>query len=306
MKKMIFIFLIALVSQGRAQVDLNSLTPQQWQEDLDYLVNKIDKKFAGFTPDMKLRFAEEASAIRKAIPSLTTNQRIMEFARLLALLNDGHTEISLTGSGSGFHRFPLLLYYFNNELRIVASTIQNREVVGLRVTKIENHDVQEILEKLKPYMNMDNDIEYITTAPYLMVIPEILQVIGVLKNPVEATFTLRDENGGAIIREFQSLTLAEYNKAEFKRIYEKPPLYLKNARRGYWFEYLRDHKAMYINFITLFNQDGNDPVKKVIKEMLQQIESRKPEKLIVDFRLCRGGNYNKVLPFVQKIKANSS
>src|SRR6185295_18107943 len=138
MKKLAFLLFSFSACTGNSQVNLPELTSLQWQQDLDYLVNKIDKQFAGFTTESRIQFKTEASKIREAIPQLSVNQRILEFARLLALLNDGHTEISLVGPRSNFTRFPLLLYYFGNELRVVGASHRYKNLLGNRVVKIDN------------------------------------------------------------------------------------------------------------------------------------------------------------------------
>lgn len=302
MKKSIFILLILICGEGNAQVDLNKITVAQWQQDLDHLFGKIEKRFAGFTPELKEKFAHEASNLRDAMGSLTVNQRIVEMARLLALLNDGHTEISLTGSGTGFSRFPLVLYYFGEELKVIAASPQFKHIIGLSVNKIGEIPVSTVFEKLKPYMNKDNDIEYITTAPILMTIPEVLNGVGILNNTTEATFTFITKDGKDLAATIPSVSREYYNRTEFERAYEKTPMYLENLNEGYWFRYLPDSKVMYINFITLFNQDGNSSIKKVIGEALKEIDKHKPSKLVVDFRLCRGGNYSHITPLLNGIK----
>lgn len=302
MRTILTVALLLAACQGRSQVDLATLSSNQWQDDLSYLTEKVEKRFAGFTPELRNRFRTESEKIRTQIPSLSVNQRIMEFARLLALLQDGHTEVSVVGSEANFHRLPLILYYFGNELRIVAASAPYKALLGKRLTKIENHPVSEILENLKPYMNADNDREYITTAPTLMLMPEVLQTIGIVTDVDKIALTTSDDSGIEEKTNLAPITRNEYNKSEFVRVYPQPPLYLENAGKGNWFRFMPESSTMYVNIITLFNQDGQQPVKKLLVDMMKQFDQQKAKKLVVDFRLCRGGNYNNILPLIEEVK----
>ncbi len=306
MKKPILIVLVCVACQGNGQPNLASLSASQWQQDLDYLTGKINKAFAGFTPELKTRFASEASKLRAAIPNLSVNQRILEMARLLAMLNDGHTEISIVGPATGFHRVPLILYYFGSDLRVVAVGPDHKSLLGKKITKIEGQPVGIVFEKLTPFMNADNDREYITTAPTLMIIPEVLQVIGVSQDQSRVSITVEDDGDTETKMMLTSITREEYNKTQFSRLYNKTPLYLENPSEGYWFKYLSETRTMYLNIITLFNQDGKSSVKKVVADMLSQLDKERATKLVVDFRLCRGGNYNNILPLIEEVKKRPS
>lgn len=225
----------------------------------------------------------------------------MIFARLLALLQDGHTEISITGPGSGFGRFPFQLYYFGKELRVVLADSAHASLLGKRLTQIDGQDVEVVFEKLKPYMNADNELEYITTAPTLMGIPEVLEAIGVLKTKNSARFTVLDDQGTVSTLSLEFISLNTFNKTKFLRVYSSPPLYLQQIGVGYWKQFMPDAKVMYIHFQTLYDASGTLSIKKFAKECLAEIVATKPNKVVVDFRLCRGGNYFNVLPLIEEL-----
>lgn len=302
MKKYLFFWLLLMNScLGKGQVNLNELTLDQWKIDLDYMVNRINKSFAGFNPELKTQFLQETQKLKANLTNLSRNQIIMEFARMLALLNDGHTELSLTGPGAHFNRFPLILYFFGHDLRIIGTTNQNTSVLGAKLIKIENHDVHDIVEKLKPYMNKDNDIEYITTAPYLMVIPEVLEAIGIVSDPLKSNFTVITDNGKEQTIDLSSVSLNSYNRTDFVRVYSKPPLCLESNAESNWFKYLAESGIMYVQYKTLYNQDHQRTVGKLTEDLWKEVDRLKPGKIVIDFRFCRGGNYNNILPFIQQI-----
>jgi hypothetical protein len=120
------------------------------------------------------------------------------------------------------------------------------------------------------------------------------------------SITVADDQGIETSAQLIPLARGEYSKAEFVRVYSLAPLYLENHDIGYWFKFLPESKAMYVNIVTLFNQDGKPSIKEVLLEMLQQFDQKQAEKLIFDFRLCRGGNYNNILWLVKEVKKRNA
>ena len=303
MKKLVIIFLL-ISCKPNAQTDLSSLGLISWSQDLEFLVSKINSRFAGFTPALKEKFNAEVQKLRAELPQLSSTQKIMSFARLLAVLGDGHTEISVVGPAVGFSRLPLQLYYFGNDLRILGIDDKHKDALGSKLIKINEHAVNEIFESLKPYINAENDIEYITTAPNFMVIPEVLQHIGVISRLDSVYMTIQKENGFQTEIALNTISLEKYNTTSYTRLYSKPPLYLEHREKGYWSEYLPGAGLLYINVKTLNNNESDIPIKKFIKNSVEAIETQNIKKVVIDLRLCRGGNYNHILPLLNAIKKN--
>ena len=88
MKKLLIIFLL-ISCKPNAQTDLSTLDHMAWSQDLEFLVSKINNRFAGFTPALTEKFNSETNKIRAELPHLSTAQKIMSFAKLLAALGDG-------------------------------------------------------------------------------------------------------------------------------------------------------------------------------------------------------------------------
>jgi hypothetical protein len=170
--------------------------------------------------------------------------------------------------------------------------------------KINDHAVNEIFESLKPYINAENDIEYITTAPNFMIIPEVLQHIGVISRLDSVYMTIQKENGFQTEIALNTISLEKYNTTSYTRLYSRPPLYLEHREKGYWSEYLPGAGLLYINVKTLNNNESDIPIKKFIKNSVEAIETQNIKKVVIDLRLCRGGNYNHILPLLNAIKKN--
>ena len=62
---------------------------------------------------------------------------------------------------------------------------------------------------------------------------------------------------------------------------------------------------MYFNFSRVNNQKGKPSIKKFTRELFKEIDEVRPKKLVIDFRLNNGGNYNLSRPLVEAIKSRS-
>lgn len=290
---------------GSAQPNLSNLSDAQWQEDFNFLVARINKSFAGFTPEIREAFDRESQRLGNELNSLPPREKILGMAKLMALLHDGHTEISLVGRSSQFHRYPVSLYYFGDSLHIVAINEANKEHVGSLVTAFNDVPTAEVFEKIKPYINRDNDIEYITTIPEFMTLPEMLYSLKITDNPDELTMTLR-KNGNYSKIKLNAVTLQEFNDQRRVRAFEKPPLYLENTQQVNWYRFFAEDGTLYVNIRSLFNPDNEPSVRKLIQGAFKEFDKQNGKRLVIDLRSCRGGNYHNGEPILEEIKKRTT
>ena len=299
---LIFLFVLSTSGNCFAQTDITKLTSLQWQEDLDTLVAKGNRIFAGFTDETKMLFNNEAKKIREAIPSLKSTSIALAFTRLLALLNDGHTELSFRTPA--FLYLPLRLYYYQDAVFITGVSKEHEDILGARLVEIEGVSITEIIERLKPYINRDNEMEYLLTAPVFMTIPKILEEIGVGKDTNQVTLSLQLENGSSIQRAIEKLTLSERREiGRLVSVQSTVPLYLKEPRTQYWYEYLPEPRVMFVKLGFISNQRNKPPMADFFNQLFEEIDKQKPDKLVIDFRTSRGGNYHRSRPLIEGIRA---
>ena len=288
---------------------LDQMTTEEWAEDLEYLNRKIQKEFNSFLPGIKDEFDKEVSVLKTRLPELQYYEIAGEFMRILSTLQDGHTEMNPGHQKVGFHRIPLSLYFFQNELYILAAHKFYAELVGGKVVGIGDFTMEKAFEKLKMNMSRDNQMEYIHAGPGYLILTELLTYLDITENPAEATFNIELPDGSMVKKTFEGIDYSSYNDGPWETYYQqkeiKPPLYLSQRESHYWYTYLPESKTMYFNFTRVNNQKGQPSIKKFISEFFDEIDELKPEKLVIDFRLNNGGNYNLSRPLVESIKSRS-
>src|SRR5437899_12246681 len=119
-----------------AAVDANEA--QRWREDLRYMSEEMPKQHRNLFHAMtQLQFENAVSKLNEKIPLLARHQIIVEMARIVAMVGDGHSNIAPTRDPQiGFRALPLKLYLFADGLYIRAATREHASIVGARVVRV--------------------------------------------------------------------------------------------------------------------------------------------------------------------------
>jgi hypothetical protein len=84
-------------------------TAEAWRTDLSYLADELERKhknlYANIAP---AQFAAAVQHLHARIPALARHEVIVELARLVAMIGDGHTNLYLDANPAvlGFQRYP--------------------------------------------------------------------------------------------------------------------------------------------------------------------------------------------------------
>ena len=111
---------------------------QSWQADLDVLVQGLERVHPDpYWRTPEARFDSAVRALRDSIPRLAAHRIVIGFARILALVGDGHTSLPLYAArGVDFHVLPLRLGVYENGIYVEAADRAYRELVGGRLVSI--------------------------------------------------------------------------------------------------------------------------------------------------------------------------
>jgi tetratricopeptide (TPR) repeat protein len=275
---------------------------EKWREDLRYMAEEMPKRHNNLYHTMtREQFEAAVERLYERIPRLARHQIIVEMARIVAMVGDGHTSLSPTRDPKvGFRALPIKLYLFKDGLFVRAAESAHADLVGARVLKIGNATVDESLARAREIIGRDNEMDVKYFAPHLLIMPEVLHALGLIEDMEKVSFTV--EQGG-VRRE---ITLRAGGTADLippdtdttwmpkpgwvdMRDAASTPLWLKNPTDKFWFEYLKDSRTVYAQLNQVGNKD-TETLADFSKRLLAFVESNGVEKLILDLRLNRGGN----------------
>ncbi len=294
-----FVVLFAFAFVNSAQ----TLTSDDWIKDLNYLNSKIQKQFNSFVPGIKSKFQSEIDALKRIAPNLEPHEIPCEIMRVLATLQDGHTELNIGHQKVGFHRMPVLVYYFEDELRVIAAHEDYSELLGARVKTIGETPIEEIFETLKMRMSADNEMEYLHAGPGYLILTELMACMGYSDDPLEVNASFELISDEIKNYTFKGLTSKEYQDGPWEFVTKNErPLYRSNTKDWYWYKWLPNEETMYVSMSRMNNQKGAQSIKKFTSVLFKEIDLLKPSKLIIDVRRNNGGNYGLTRPIVDAIK----
>jgi len=297
-----FLILLTGIITGVAQTTVDKVEAEKWRLDLRFMADAMPQYHKNLFHSMsREQFNAAIADLDRRIPSLARHQIIVEMARIVAMVGDGHTNIAPTRDAKiGFHTLPIKLYYFDDGLFVRSATKEHADLIGASVVQIGNAPVATAYEAVKQLIGRDNEMDAKFFAPLLMTMPEILHAIGITSNLNEAAFVI-EKNG-----ERKTVKLAPAGNVPLlpadtdlswlspsgwmdARDSTKPALWLKDPQNKFWFEYLSDSRAVYVQINQIGNKD-DESIESFSKRLLGFIESNSVDRLVLDLRLNRGGN----------------
>lgn len=287
-----------------------------WREDLRVLVSELERLHPDpwhRTPEA--RFDSAAATLDASIPRLAAHEIVVGFARLLAMVGDGHTSLPLyMARGVDFHVLPYRLGVYEDGVWVEAADRAHAAVVGGRVVAIGGVGVEEALARVTPLVSRDNDNWIAAVAPNLLDRIEVLHALGMaggldgvdltveldgrrrtvrvapLPEPPSGAFGLpflprhtddwvdaRDEAGAAV------------------------PLYQRRFGDFYFWEYVPEHDLLYVKWDQVQNRESGPTALETFREAMAFARERRPARTVVDIRNNTGGEGGLVAPVVREI-----
>ncbi len=175
---------------------LDSASVGQWREDLAYLKQELPRRHKNLYHTMRPeQFDSALAALDRKLPALARHQVIVELARIVALVGDGHTNVAPTRDPRfGFHTYPVKLYFFKDGPFVRSAARDQARLVGAKVVGIGRLSTAQAYRAVRELIGRDNEMNARYFAPFLLAMPEILHAIGAIDRPGEARLLL--ERGG--------------------------------------------------------------------------------------------------------------
>ena len=277
------------------------MTSGQWRADLDSLTEALRREhrnlFHSMSPES---FDDAVRSLRTRIPVLAGHEIVVELARLVALVGDGHTHLSLT-EVAGFRRYPLRLYHYADGLFVQAIAPEHAAAVGARVLAIGETPATEAYDLLRPLISRDNEMGVKATAPDLLAIPEVLHARGVLADLERASYLVQRPSGERLTCVLHPLDALPADLADASAGGAGPlPLWLQRPPDENWLLYLADTRALYVQYNRV--RDGQDePVATFVERVFTLVEREGVERLILDIRRNGGGNMSLNRPLIHHL-----
>ncbi|MCB0550388.1 MAG: tetratricopeptide repeat protein [Phaeodactylibacter sp.] len=311
MKKLtLLLFLSTFISSTYAQTQLSA---ESWREDLRFLQQTVHQDYPFlFKKVTAEQFDTEVDKLYESIPGLKEHEIYTGLARIVASFQYGHTVLSFRGSPITYHKLPANLYHFSDGIYIEGVHKDYEQALGARVLKVEGVPVEEALAAIRPVVPAENGQFFKAYGLTYLCIPEVLHAQGIsqeLKNEVRLTL----EKGGRVFDQTFTAVEAKGHDSPAEYGFTQPegewlasrdqsatPFYLKNLDKIYYYEYLPEHKTVYVRHSQI-QDDPGEAIPAFYERVFDFIEKNDVERLVLDVRLNGGGNNYKNKPIVTGI-----
>ena len=290
-----------------------SLTPEQWQADLDDLQSHVHKKHPFlFKKITQTTWDKQVADFRAAIPNLEAHEIKVGLSRMVAAFEYGHTQIpfSTLAREAGL---PVNLYHFKDGIYIEGVHTSHAETLGAKVIEVNGMPVEEALAKIRAVVPAENDQYFKGYGLRFLTVPAVLHAQGITET-LQETISLTLEKGGErFSHEFGTIPLSEMSRDYLfttpnedwlsSRETGETPLYLKHLTDKYfYFEVIEGTKTLYVRQSSVFDHP-EETLKDFYGRLFAFIDSEGIEKLIYDVRLNGGGNNYNNVHFIKGIMA---
>ena len=174
-----------------------------WDNDLTHLASEVPKIHPNpYRVTSRETYVAEIETLRKRAPELAPHEAIVEMARIVALLGDGHTRLTLPlDTSAGFFqghtktappKEPSLMFHAIPQ-RFVIEDEGLFTTDGRRVKRIGRMSAAEAIAAVLPVAHGDNEWQKREVAAGYLAVPEVLHARGVIEKRGDVPLELEGE-----------------------------------------------------------------------------------------------------------------
>lgn len=288
-------------------------------DDLDFL-KKLPDIDRSFSEEALAKFYQSIERLEQQVEELTDTEFLLGIAQAVALADNGHTGASRHGLLRGKNRLPIRFFWFGDELHIVRTTTEYKQLLGAKVLYIGDYSVNEATEISSQYFGGPSQWRrYLSTS--LLESPELVNAMGISADENSLKIALETPNGVSTTQVLQALSDAQSSNlaASSWRVLSRDklngedsdwvsigddwhdqPIRFASADQPHLFKWIADKESAYIRFDLLMSYDGHD-IDHYWEKVETELKNQSLEFIILDLRNSPGGDYTTTVDHIAKL-----
>ncbi len=267
--------------------------------DIEFLKKELPKKHKNlFFSKSKEEFNDEIDSLINNVSRYSDEEINGELAKIIVSINDSHTNVDIMGSLA----YPLSFFQFGDDIYLVDGDSEYKEYWGKKLVSINGYSIENLKEKLEPFISKDNEAISKNQFSVLLKCAEVLKLSGIVKED-NATFTFEGLSNANVM--IKPVTMEEYmnirtlsSDEEFKNRF---PISKQNSNDNYWFKYIEEENTVYVKYNSCMEMKEYS-FSDFTKDVFNVIDTKNATKLVVDLRDNGGGNSRIFEVFLDEIK----
>lgn len=286
------------------------MTAQDWLEDLNYLVKRLEimhpNLYANVSHEL---FAEKLAELKQMSHNHDDISMISGIMALIALVRDGHTAVDPSINSDPWipalmHVYPLRVHSFADGLFVLSAQTADSSLVGQKIVKLGQNAIADVQKRISRFICADNEMGILHALPIYLMCQELLEYTGIKEKGVELSITLEDDQGKQTVTKLPPQPLMVVYPQLFLPFFptqsselvtldgqsSRPlPLWLSRPRDNYWFERL-DGQRIFVQINAMYHKKDED-FNLFCERLFREIDEKQTSQLIIDLRLNNGGNH---------------
>ena len=260
-----------------------------WNADLTQVATELPKTHpAPFRVTTSEAFLADIEQLRARAPRMQNHEVIVELARIVASIGEGHTRLNLPIDEAYGLFHPHVRSHLPKDPSLHFRAIPLRFTIlgdalygtgARRVTRIGRMTAAEAIAAVRPVAHGDNEMQRIDIVASYLPVVEVLHARGVIESMDEV-----------------AVTFADGETATFKPV--PPPARPANTATKPWsFTWLEKEKTVWFDYDEVMDAP-DERLAAFAARMFRFIDEHPVERLVIDLRENYGGNGSLNLPLV--------
>ena len=269
---------------------LKALSKSEWSNDIKYLKNTLKKKHPNVNELIEEKQLDSVFAhLDSKLDTWNDTQIKLELMKIVSLLNDGHSIIPPQPS-INLHCLPFVAHKFNDGVYVIDAARDYAHLNNAEVVKINNHLIEDVFKKLKPYIGIENEGGEWDRFPLYGSITELLFQLQITNDPLSAKVTFM-KDGETFTETIKGKSYYQWFYFYFSPNRENNALPYEHRLldKNYWFTYDESSQNLYVNINNL-KDDSSESIKQFSNRLVEFTDTNSINKTILDLRNNRGGD----------------
>jgi hypothetical protein len=282
----------------------------RWRQDLEFFASQ----FPAVQMDFKklyapAKFQEEVRNLERDLPQISDSEVILRLMRLVAAAKVAHTTVYEPKGSLAFHRYPLQFYWYADGAAVTAAAQEYTAALGARIVKIGAMTPEQLESAVAPYISHENQPWLHQVSPNFMLTQEAALHFGLAAADGSIELTLKKPDAEPFHLRVAPLAAGAKPTmiSAIDAFHIPAPLYRKQPNSYYWYEYLPENRALFIQY-NRCAEDPKKPFQDFVDELFRfadgQSDPPQIERVIVDLRFNQGGDSRVIQPLLEGLKAH--
>lgn len=262
-------------------------------EDLRFFQKELTLRHKNlFNKISKEEYNSQMYQLIEQVDKLNNQEVFVELNKIVASVGDAHTTINYWDG----YLYPLQYGIFDGKVYIVNAGAGLEEMVDSQVLNIDGVAIDQVMEQLSTIISHENESWVLAMLPNYLQAPVFLNGLGIVANEMEAVFTV--QNGGET-KDYTVSALAYGEEAGFVKS-ERENMLLGKFDTNYKYEYLPDNKVLHFKYNACADMEDQS-FADFNNDMMNMIDEKGAEKIIIDLRNNTGGDSEILNPFTERL-----